>query len=314
MTAKAPPLSWIRGTPAERLAWRRYWVRDVISGVNTAVLHYALKLGTIGSCSGLGGAMAVALGPLYRPHADRIRANLLRLRPDVEPVLPAVMTRVWDNIGRTLAEFSVIERLWDSPRVAVEGLEHIEAARATGRPRIYVGLHLGNWELLGPKLIDLGEKGFDFYEPPPNRFRRAITERARRRFDKQLLPPGPTAALRAVRLLKEQDAALVIFVDEVRARRVKAPSFGRGVDLDGNLANAVRLALMTNALVLPANVLREPGARFRLRVEAPIELTRAGDRETNVRVNAERLDALMTPIVLRHIDQWMGLPQLRFEV
>ena len=36
-------------------------------------------------------------------------------------------------------------------------MDNLGAARATGRPRIGVFLHLGNWELAGPKMLSLGE-------------------------------------------------------------------------------------------------------------------------------------------------------------
>ena len=314
MTAKGPPpLHWIWAEPARRLAWRRYWIRDVVSGFNSVALHFLLKLGTIDTCSNLGGAMGAAFGPRYRPHARRIQDNLKRLRPDLAADMDATMARVWDNIGRSLSEFSVIDRLWTSSRMTVCGIEHIHAARATGRARIYVAVHLSNWELLGPKLVELGEDAFEFYEPPPNRFRRALTERARLRFKDRLMGPGAANALRATRRLKDDSAALVIFIDETRRGRNQAPAFGRKVTLDGNLANAVRLALLTNALVLPAYVLREPHARFRAYVEAPVEMIRTDDREADVRRNTKHLNALLEPIVRRHLEQWISLPLLRLD-
>ncbi len=314
MTAKSPPLHWIWSGPAERLAWRRYWIRDVLSGLNTLVLHHLLKLGTIDSTSYVGAVLGVVAGPRYRFRADRARANLLHLRPDLAADAERAMLRVWDNIGRVLAEFSVIERIWASPaRVSISGFEHVEAARAAGRPRIFVGVHLGNWELLGPKLIDLGENVLDFYEPPPNRFRRAVTEHSRRRYRAHLLPPGTASALKAIRMVKEGDASLVIFVDESRNRRVQAPSLGRSISLDGNLGNALRLAAKTGAELLPAYVLRERGAHFRVHVLPAIQLRASGSAKDDMRANAEQLDAILGQAVLDNLEQWVVLPVLRFD-
>lgn len=316
MTAKGPPLPWIWGGPAERLAWRRYWIRDVLSGLNTLAWHHALKLSTVEGASYMGALLGVIAGPHYRFRAERARANLLRLRPDLAAQQDRVMLRLWDHIGRALAEFSVIERIWSSAatRVAISGFEHVEAARAAGRPRIFVGVHLGNWELLGPKLIDLGENVLDFYEPPPNRFRRWVTEYSRRRYADHLLPPGTASALKAIRKVKEGSASLVIFIDETRNRRVQAPALGREISLAGNLGNAVRLAAKTGAVLLPAYVLREKGARFRVHVLPPIDERSTGDDKADMQANAEQLDAILGQAVLDNIDQWVVLPVLRFDV
>ncbi len=315
MTAKGPPLSWIWGGPAERLAWRRYWIRDLLSGMNTLVWHHLLKLGSVDSTSYMGAVLGVVAAPRYRFRATRARANLLKLRPDLAPLQDKAMLRVWDNIGRVLAEFSVIERIWDSAssRVGITGFEHVEAARAAGRPRIFVGVHLGNWELLGPKLIDLGENVVEFYEPPPNRFRRAVTEYSRRRYAARLLPPGTASALKAIRQVKEAAASLVILVDETRHRRVQAPSLGREISLAGNLGNAVRLAAKTGALLLPAYVLREKGARFRVHVLPPIQASATGDAKADMRADAERLDAILGQAVLDNLEQWVVLPVLKLD-
>ena len=242
-----------------------------------------------------------------------MRDNLRRIRPDLEAELVAAERRFWDNCGRTLAEFSVIERLWRSSRTSLEGLEHIEAARAAGRSRIYAGVHLSNWELLAPKLGDLGEDFITFYRPSPNRFRRVLIERSRRCYKGRLFGPGAASALRAVRHLRSPSGALVIQVDDEVGGRARIPAFGRKVVLDGNLGNAVRLALLTNALVLPAYVLREPHGRFRAHVLAPVEMVRTGDQETDVRRNAKRLNGVLEPVVRRHIEQWIGLTSLQFD-
>ena len=40
--------------------------------------------------------------------------------------------RLWRNVGRTMAEYSVIDRRWEAGRMEVEGTEHADAARALG--------------------------------------------------------------------------------------------------------------------------------------------------------------------------------------
>ncbi len=313
MTAKAPPLPWIWGGPAERLAWRRYWIRDVAQGLWALFLQGVLAAGTIGWCSGLGEFLGLLFGRIYRDKQARACANIIALRPDLEPQLEAVLRSTWASMGRTLAEFSVIDRLWTSSRVRVEGMEHLEAARAAGRPRVVASMHLANWELVGPKFVTLGEDAVSFFQPVPNRFRRWIATRLRRRFAGQLLPPGARSALVAHRVLAERCGAVIIYVDEMRGGRVMAPAFGRAHRLDGNMGRAVRMAHMTGGLILPAYVLREGGARFCLRILPPraVRVTPAGDLDLEQSV--KDLDSLFDPIVRAHLDQWLMLPSLDLE-
>ncbi len=60
----------------------------------------------------------------------------------------AGLKRWWHNIGRTMSEFCIVNKLWKSARIEVEGLEHLKAAQAEGAPVIFTSMHLGTWEAL----------------------------------------------------------------------------------------------------------------------------------------------------------------------
>jgi KDO2-lipid IV(A) lauroyltransferase len=311
MTSQAPPFGWRLGTPEQRLAWRRYWLRDTGVGLGDMAMHYAMKLGTIDSCSAAGALLGRALGPAARARARRARMAARRLRPELSDAqLEAFLERMWANVGRTMGEFSVQRRLWRSDRVSVVGRENFEAARAAGRARIYIGLHLGNWELLGPKLLTLGEDLIEFYQPPANRYRRWIADHTRRQFEDLLLPPGPASAQRAFRFLADRKGALVMFVDEFMRGDVQAPTLGRPLNLKGNLANAARFAVLTDALILPIYGLRVGGAHFRMHILEPVDLPAQGNG-VDLAANVRALDQLIEPIILANLEQWYMLHELR---
>jgi lauroyl/myristoyl acyltransferase len=151
------------------------------------------------------------------------------------------------------------------------------------------------------------------YQPPRNRFQHRIAVAVRRRCGAILLPPSLASTRRAHRALVDERAALLMFVDELVKGRVNAPSFGRPLRARGNLANVVRLALASDAVVVPAYVERHARTRFRVRFEPPVELVRAGDADALLLENVRRLDALITPIVLARLDQWLMLHDFRFD-
>jgi KDO2-lipid IV(A) lauroyltransferase len=212
---------------------------------------------------------------------------------------------MWRNVGRAMAEFSVLARLWRSDRTTVHGLENFQAAQASGTARVYVAVHLANWELLGPKLLELGEDAVEFYQPPRNRFQRRLAERTRRQFDDRLLPTGPNSAVKALRWLRS-GRGLVMFIDDFTDGRVNGPALGRPLSPHVGLGAAVRLAKASGALVIPAYVLRGEGARFDMHILPPIRVQDRSLDEATAAVNA-----VLEPVVLTNLQQWYMLHEFR---
>ena len=306
-----PPVRWAFGAPAERLAWRRYWIRDTARGVSALVLHRLFRLLPVAAGSAIGGAIALAIAPMDFPLVMSARANIVRLRPDLAGQAEAMTTRLWENIGRVLAEVTSTSRLWKSARIAVRGIEHLHAVQSTGRPRIFITVHTGDWELLSPILIREGEVVRHIYQPQPNRFRRRIASEGRSAFPGVLVEPNPAGVREVVRHLSQRRGAVVIFVDEIAGGVVQAPALGRPLSLSGNLAMAVRLALLTRALVVPAAMARTRGCNFELLLGAAVELEGDSRQPSDLRRGVERLDPLVEALVLDRLDQWVMLPKLK---
>jgi Kdo2-lipid IVA lauroyltransferase/acyltransferase len=292
--------------------WRRYWLRDPLFGGLDFALHHAGRLLPTEWCSAIGGRLGVLNGQ-YRYHGARERAERAYLRLAGNGATPrdaeAVVMRLFDNVGRVMLEFSVLDRLWAEGRIAVAGSEHLVAARAVGRPVIVMGLHLGNWETIGPTIVGLGYRGFKgFYMPPRSRFEEKIAVDARARYGAIALRPGVAAARAARRLLVEERGVLLVYADEERQGYVSAPLFGRAIPQRANLLDIVRLAWASGAAVIPAYAERLGGAQFRVTYLAPVELAPEGDGPSE---NIERLDNIITPLVRARLDQWYMLLEYR---
>jgi|SRR5579864_5724579 len=292
--------------------WRRYWLRDPLLGGLDFALHHAGRLLPTEWCSTIGGRLGILNGR-YRYHATRERAEraYLRLAGDDDPPrdAAAAVMRLFDNVGRVMLEFSVLDRLWAEGRIAVAGSEHFLAARAAGRPVIVMGLHLGNWETIGPTIVGLGFRGFKaFYQPPRSRFEHKIALAARARYGVIVLRPGVAAARAARRLLVDERGVLLVYADEERHGHVSAPLFGRAIPQRANLLDIIRLAWVSGAALIPAYAERLGGAQFRVTFLAPVELAPEGDGMSE---NIERLDNIITPLVRARLDQWYMLLEYR---
>ncbi len=298
-------------TPKRTLHERwRHLTKVVIPGNGLLLAHFLMGLLPIEVTSAIGAWLGTQFAARNPVRNARVRHNLAVLRPDIsDPAeIDRTIRRFWSNAGRAMAEFSVVRRLWVSDRVAVTGMENLTAARAIKRPRIGLFLHLGNWELAGPKLLSLGETSSQIVQPLANPYRNRIAMSVRKVFDGQLIEPGPSAGRQIIRSLKET-GGLSMAGDEYLNGELLAPSFGRPLHLDGNLAAAVRLAKVTNAVIVPYYVVRLKGARFRMIIQPYVELDFSG--ENFLHDGVKRLDDIITPIIVANIDQWLMLDNFK---
>jgi Kdo2-lipid IVA lauroyltransferase/acyltransferase len=278
--------------------------------------HHGLRLLPIDWCSSVG-ALGAKTAPARYPDSDRrARKVFRRLRAEAsDPAwLDAAMKRLWRNIGRTMAEYSVLDRLWDAGRIEVEGVHHFDAAKATGKPRIIIGLHLGNWEVIGPALIRCGHPVNVVYLRPDSEFEHQIVIKVRNRYGVKLVTPTPYSPREAIRILQKNEEAFGIYVDEFARNRVHAPAFGRGLQASGNIAYVARLALMTGALVLPIYAVRVGDrAQFKVTFLPALDMVDTGAREADVIENIRRIDALIEPIIRGNLDQWYYVLDLKLD-
>jgi Kdo2-lipid IVA lauroyltransferase/acyltransferase len=299
-------------------ALRRNWITDPLDGIWKTALHHSMRVLPIPVCSSLGAWLGRLLGPTVHRSADeRARRNYLHLRPDTSPEqLARIMRQMWSNVGRSMAELSVIERLWKSGRIEVTGSEHVRGPQLAGRPVVVACLHLANWELTGIGLVNIGYEGCSVFQPYGRRADVRLAAAARRRLTTRnpVYPPGVASARAIYRTLVRDRLGVHLHIDEPFKGRIETPSFGRARPVRGNIANAVRLALAADAVLVPAYAERlGDRARFRLIYEPAFPLQRSGNRDADIRVNVERLDAHVSHIVGPRLAQWLMLHERLFD-
>ncbi len=300
--------------------WRRhiwnYWIVDGFNGGKNYALHYFARAMPIDMCSAFGamcGALTRRFSRRYAPQRQRVRENWTLLKNDgSDPNAPhALRDSVWTQTGRVALELSILDRLWPAGRIAVEGAEHVASAWATGRPVIVMSIHLAGWETIMPSLIGLGHKVTLIYQPQGNRFEHQILRMSRQRCGVTLAPPWRAGALPAVRALKSRESLLIVYVDEFTNGRVQAPTFGRPLKIQGNIANVARMAALTNAIVIPARGLRVQGAWFKVQYSPPLNLVNTGDMAGDLAANVAMIDAMIEPVIRDNLEKWYMLFDFR---
>lgn len=312
---ETPPLRWLFGSPVQRRRAWRYWGYDTASGLLNTGIHHGLRALPIDACSWAGAQMGALAQYRYREADQRARALFIRLRPEAsDPAwLDRTMRRFWRDVGRTLAEFSVLDQLWATGRIVVDGAEILAKSRAAGRRVIVMAVHLGNWEAIGRVLIGLGYKGAAIYQVPDNRFEHYLVQHFRKRYGGKLVPQGSAGARAAYRTLYEMDG-LLLSVDECVDERVNAPAFGRPLPTGGNIAFVARLSALADAVVIPAYCLRiDGGARFKVTFMSPLGLVDTGDRQGDLAANIAIINAVIEPLIRAHLEQWFYASEFRFD-
>jgi KDO2-lipid IV(A) lauroyltransferase len=298
--------------------WRKTWnyyCTDTVIGLYKTALHYLFRLLPIDICSNFGAFWAFYAPRMYVESDARARRNLTVLRPDLAEggKIDAAMRTLWRNISRTVAEYAVVDRLWDAGRVEVEGAQAMRAARAAGKPILICETHLGNWEVMAASAIRSGIRGSGIFLPVPNRFDNWLMRKARDRFQGGQVAAGPNALRTAARMLQEKREAFLIPIDEELRGRIQAPAFGRVLESNSNIGYAARLAAATNAAVFIGYCLRD-GDRCRFKVGfLPVEIVVTGDRRADAQANMLRLNDAIEPLIRAQLDQWFFLLDLELD-
>ena len=209
---------------------------------------------------------------------------------------------MWDNLGRTAAEYPHL------PAICAEGSGRIEVVNGgavaalahDGRPGIIFGGHFANWEV-GPYTLRrlLGVPLTSVYRAPNNPWVEPVLNRLRRAPDR--IAKGSEGGRHLMRLLKG-GGHVGILVDQKLNDGIAVPFFGR----DAMTAPAVaRFGLRFDCPLLPVNAERLGGARFRVTVGAPIELSSTGDTERDVHGTMRRINDMLEGWVRQRPEQWL---------
>lgn len=306
----APGFSSLFANRDERKRFVQYWWRDNLGNAFDLLIHFGLKTLPFDTCSYIGAKLGRYAFPRWHKTAVRRATDTLTtLRPEMPPEeRQKWLERNWENQGRLMAEYALINRIIRHPnRITVHGIEHIRQAAGEGAA-IFVGLHLGNWELTASVFAKEGVRPYTVYAPPRQRGRRWIANNVRRKGGLRLLPPGRHAVRPMLKALYQKEPCIV-FCDEAVGGIIRGPLFGRPPHFQGNLAVAVRLARITGAKIYPFYVLRKDSSmRFSYTALPPIEfesIARPSNQE--LLLDIQKLNDKIEPVIQDNLEQWYFL-------
>ena len=207
---------------------------------------------------------------------------------------------MWDNLGRTFAEFFHVQQILAEQRVALEPFEKFEAIVAGG-PFVVCTLHLGNWELASQAGLRFGLPLAGVYQKLTNPLvDRWLYEHRRPLYPGGLFDKSPATSRALIKLARA--GGYPAFVADLReGRGVEVPFFGRPAWSNPFPALIARVAGIP---LYAAAVVRTKGAHFVMRIE-PVEVPRGDDRDADVLATTAAMQARFEQFIRDNPEQWM---------
>jgi KDO2-lipid IV(A) lauroyltransferase len=295
---------------AKRKQWMRYWVFDPLFGISGFFIHYFLRWIPMHWNSAIG----AWLGPLafktyLKPKAERARRNVKILYPNLTASdIDDLLQKMWINIGQTMCEYSILDKLWAKGRVVVDD-SAIATYLTTNKPLIFTGVHLGNWEAQASYIHAKQIPLMAMYKPVRNRFMRKISAIARARMNIITVPTDAQAMKKMYEHLAA-GGAVWLPIDDFKNNQVHTPRFGRPIATKGtNAAHIVRLAQRFHAAIIPVHIIRQanPKPSFKVIAYKPIIIS----ANHNITKILDSLDQLMESWIRERPEQWFMLHELR---
>jgi KDO2-lipid IV(A) lauroyltransferase len=255
----------------------------------------------VAAASWLGGALLRILGPFTRGHRVA-EANLAMALPELDAATrDHIRRRMWDNLGRTMAEYAHLKRFGAAPLVEVSGAEHVRDVLASGKPAIFFAGHLANWEV--PAMV-VHANGIELplvYRAPNNPYVDRLIRHARLPVTRTLVAKGGEGAKALITLIRE-GRSLGMLVDQKMNDGIAVPFFGR----DAMTAPAmVRLADRFGLPLHPVEVARTRGARFRVVIHPRLQFPSTGDKTADTLTALTTINVLLETWIRKNPEQWL---------
>lgn len=282
-------------------------LRHLLEALGFFVVVGAFKILGIDRASAIGGWIGRYL-VAPTPASRLARANLAASFPEkTDAEIDAILRGMWDNLGRTLGEYSHLKKIHchgESPRLTISGGEHVTAALVRGKGLLLVSGHLGNWEILPIAGRQFGLNGASVVRPANNPYVNAWLEKRRTQFGMSELVSKGAQGTRRIYALLRKGACVCLLADQRASEGIQVPFFGR--DALTTPAPAL-LALKLGVPIVPVSNERVGGARFRVRAYPAIDVPNSGDATQDLILLTAAINTFLEERVRAAPEQWLWI-------
>lgn len=259
-----------------------------------------------------GARTARLIGPLLREHRVG-RDNLRAAFPEKSAAeIDAILTKVWENVGRFGGEFAHLDRVWNYD------LEHPEKSRIElpettiaifeklikdGKGALIFSAHLGNWELPALAAPAYGlDSAVLFRRPNIAAVDRAVQDIRAVNMGEMIATSLEAPVRLADALRRGQHVGML--VDQYHTKGVDVTFFGRPAKANPLLA---RLAQKIECPIHGTRIVRLPGDRFRAEVTDEVAPVRDANGAVDVQGTTQKITSIIEGWIREYPEQWLWL-------
>jgi KDO2-lipid IV(A) lauroyltransferase len=187
--------------------------------------------------------------------------------------------------------------------MSIDGIEHLERALGLGRGVVAVSAHMGNFPLIGPRLIAEGYRFSLMLRDPRDSKLAAVLADIRGKLGIESIPvqPSRTCIAESLKCLKRNGILFLQIDQNASSHDLWVDFFGREVP---TFKGPVVFSMRTGAPLIPLFTVRDAPDHHRLVVAPPFAIDDTGNRDQDILTTTAKLTKLIESYVRQYPTQW----------
>jgi len=253
-------------------------------------------------------ALAVFLADMHYFFAFRdrrfVKNNLKIIFPEKSnQEIRKINMMVFRNFAKYLVDFFRFEKInpdYIKKNVKLENIHYFDDALAGGKGAVVLTAHLGNWELGG---VVIAQLGYPFWVVAlPHKIKKVndFFDRQRSRKGVKVIATGK-AVRSCITEIRNNHMVGLVGDRDFSEKGILVNLFGKPAHFPEGPA---ALSLLTGALIVPGFMLRNPDDSFTLRIEKPIEFKPSENKEKDTKDLINIYSNIFENYIRKYPQQW----------
>ena len=187
--------------------------------------------------------------------------------------------------------------------MSIDGIEHLERALGLGRGVVAVSAHMGNFPLIGPRLIAEGYRfSLMLRDPRDSKLAAVLADiRGKLGIESIRVQPSRTCIAESLKCLKRNGILFLQIDQNASSHDLWVDFFGREVP---TFKGPVVFSMRTGAPLIPLFTVRDAPDHHRLVVAPPFAIDDTGNRDQDILTTTAKLTKLIESYVRQYPTQW----------
>ena len=264
-------------------------------------LFCILRLFKYKTASDIGSIIGSNLGPLFRSKKI-IKKNINISLPTLnENQIQNVISKMWTNYGRILADYMFIKQFRNSKLdnyLKIEGNEILEKIQKEKKPVIFISGHFNNFELMAMEIERSGIKVAAVYRPLNNPFLNKVMELIRKKYLCKFQIKKGFSGLRDMIYYFKKNFSIAIMIDQRVSEGIHSNLFNRPALTTTIPAQFVK---KFNCSVVPVYIERNEKYNYKIKFFKPLKF----DKSETVKNITQKLNNWLEKMIKKNPSQWI---------